>query len=92
MTKADLINAIAESTKFTKKDAEAALKATTDAISAALAKGEKVQIVGFGTFEVRDRKEKEITNPRTKEKMIQPAKRVPAFKAGKNLKEAVDAK
>ena len=91
MTKTDLINSIAEKGDFTKKDAEKALKATVDALTDALASGEKVQITGFGTFEVRDRKEKEITNPRTHEKMMQPAKKVPAFKAGKNLKDIVEA-
>ena len=92
MTKADLINAIAVKGEYaSKKDAEKALKATMDSITDALASGDKVQIVGFGTFEVRERKEKVITNPRTHEKMTQPAKKVPAFKAGKNLKEVVEA-
>lgn len=92
MTKAELINAIAEKGEFSKKDAEKALKAITESITDALISGDKVQIVGFGTFEVRERKERENINPRTKEKTLQPAKKVPAFKAGKALKEAVDVK
>lgn len=92
MTKAELINAIAEKGDFTKKDAEKALKAFTDSVTEALVKGERVQLVGFGTFEVRDMKAKEITNPKTHEKKMQEAKKVPKFKAGKSLKEAVDVK
>lgn len=92
MTKAELINAIAEKGDFSKKDAEKALKAFTESVTDALSGGDKVQIVGFGTFEVRERKERENVNPRTGEKTLQPAKKVPAFKAGKALKEAVDVK
>ncbi|HOV40329.1 MAG: HU family DNA-binding protein [Oscillospiraceae bacterium] len=92
MTKTDLINAVAESTEFSKKDAEKAVSAVISAISGALAKGDKVQLVGFGTFEVRQRKAKEAINPSTKAKIMVPAKKAPVFKAGKALKDAVDAK
>lgn len=90
MTKAELINAIAEKSELTKKDAEKALNAVVTSITDALADGDKVQIVGFGTFEVRERSAKEAINPRTKEKIQVPAKKAPAFKAGKALKDAVD--
>ena len=92
MTKADLINAIAEKAEFSKKDSEKALNAVISSITDALVSGDKVQIVGFGTFEVRQRDAKEAINPRTKEKIQIPAKKAPAFKAGKALKEAVDNK
>ncbi|MGN0667407.1 MAG: HU family DNA-binding protein [Huintestinicola sp.] len=91
MTKAELINAIAEKGGFSKKDAEKALNAVTASITEALVNQDKVQIVGFGTFEVRDKKAKEAINPRTKEKVMVPARKSPAFKAGKALKDAVDA-
>ena len=91
MTKADLINAIAEKADFSKKDSEKALNAVIGSISDALVKGDKVQIVGFGTFEVRERAAKEATNPRTEEKIKVPAKKAPALKAGKAHKDAVDA-
>ncbi len=90
MTKAELINAIAEKSELTKKDAEKALNAVVTSITGALVDGDKVQIVGFGTFEVRERSAKEAINPRTKEKINVPAKKAPAFKAGKALKDAVD--
>lgn len=92
MTKADLINAIAEKAEFSKKDSEKALNAVISSITDALVSGDKVQIVGFGTFEVRQRDAKEAINPRTKEKIQIPAKKAPAFKAGKALKDAVDVK
>lgn len=92
MTKTDLVNVIAEKAEFSKKDAEKALTAVVTAITDALVQGEKVQLVGFGTFEVRDRKAKEAINPSTKEKIQVPAKKAPVFKAGKALKDAVDAK
>jgi len=91
MTKAELINAVAEKSELTKKDAEKALNAVVDSITEALTAGDRVQIVGFGTFEVRERSAKEAINPRTKEKIQVPAKKAPAFKAGKALKDAVDA-
>lgn len=92
MTKAELINSIAEKADFTKKDAEKAINAVTDSITEALANGEKVQIVGFGTFIVKDMKEREAINPQTKKKIVVPARKAPGFKAGKGLKDAVDKK
>ena len=84
--------AVAEKTGLTKKDAEKALCALIETVKEEVAKNEKVQLIGFGTFEVRDRKAKEAINPATKEKIQVPAKKAPAFKAGKALKDAVDAK
>lgn len=92
MTKADLVNLIAEKGEYTKKDAEKALSTVVDVITDSLVKGEKVQIVGFGTFEVRERKEKIAKNPKTKETVKVPAKTAPAFKPGKALKDAVNVK
>ena len=89
MTKAELVSAIAEKTEFTKKDSEAALAAVLESITDALKKGDKVALVGFGTFEVRDRAARTGINPQTKKKIKIPAAKVPAFKAGKALKEAV---
>lgn len=89
MTKAELVSAIAEKTDFTKKDSEAALVAVLDSITVALKKGEKVSLVGFGTFEVRSRAAREGINPQTKKKIKIAATKVPAFKAGKALKETV---
>lgn len=89
MTKTELVNLIAEKADYSKKDAEKALNTVIAAISDSLANGEKIQLVGFGTFEVRDRKEKEGINPKTNEKIKIAAKKVPAFKAGKALKDAV---
>ena len=90
MTKAELINSIADKANCTKKDAASALDATLAAISEALVKGEKVSITGFGTFEVRERGEKTCINPRTKQKMVCPPSKAPGFKPGKTLKEAVN--
>lgn len=89
MTKADLVSAVAEKAGMTKKDAEKALSAVLETISGAMASGDKVQLVGFGTFEVRDRKEREGRNPSNGERIVIPAGRVPAFKAGKALKDSV---
>ena len=89
MTKSDLINAVAESTGITKKDTEKVISSVISNITSALVSGEKVQIVGFGTFETRDRKEREGRNPSNGQPMTIPASRVPAFKAGKSLKDAV---
>jgi len=89
MTKAELIGAVAEKSKLTKKDSDKAVSAVIDAITEALVKGEKVSLVGFGTFEVKDRAARKGINPRTKEPMPIPASKLPAFKAGKALKEAV---
>lgn len=89
MNKTELIAAVAEKAGLSKKDADAAVSAVFDAVTAELAKGEKVQLIGFGTFEVRERAAKTGRNPRTGEKMTIPASKVPAFKAGAALKNAV---
>ena len=89
MTKTELISGVAEKTGFSKKDADKAVAAVLDSISEALAGGEKIQLVGFGTFEVRDRAAREGKNPATGEKITIAATKGPAFKAGKALKEAV---
>ena len=83
MTKAELINAVAQKTELSKKDSEKAVVAVLDAISETLAAGEKVALVGFGTFEVKERAAREGINPRTKEKIEIPASKLPVFKAGK---------
>ena len=90
MTKAELVTMVAEKADMTKKDAEAALTAVIDSVTETLVKGDKVQLVGFGTFEVRDRAAKKSINPKTKEEIMVPAKKAPAFKAGKALKDAVN--
>ncbi len=91
MNKAELVTSIAEESNLTKKDAENALNAFMSVVKDTLAKGEKVQLVGFGTFEVRDRKAREGRNPRNPEEVIHiPASKAPVFKAGKGLKEAVN--
>lgn len=92
MKKTELVSLIAEKGEYSKKDAEKALSAVIDSITDALSKGEKVSLVGFGTFEVRDRAAKEAINPLTKAPVHVPAKKVPAFKAGQALKDAVDKK
>ena len=89
MNKSDLINAVALSADVSKKDAEAVLAATLDTITAALKEGDKVQLVGFGSFEVKKRAERLGRNPKTKEAITIPASIVPVFKAGKALKDAV---
>jgi len=89
MTKAELVSAVAEKTGFTKKDSDKMVAAVMDAITEALVAGDKVSLVGFGTFEVKSRAARQGINPRTKESMPIPASRLPAFKAGKALKEAV---
>lgn len=89
MTKAELVTAISEKSGLTKKDSEKALAGVIEAISESLANGESVQLVGFGTFEVRERKARTGINPRTKKKIQIEATTVPAFKAGKALKEKV---
>ena len=88
MNKTDLVNAVAAK-GFTKKDADAAVAAVFEAIEGALVKGDKVQLIGFGTFEVRERAAKEGRNPKTGEIIKIAASKVPAFKAGKALKDAV---
>lgn len=89
MNKTELISTVAEKTGLTKKDTERVLNATLDAISQALAKGEKVQVTGFGSFEVKTREARLGRNPRTKEVVQIPATRLPAFKASQALKERV---
>lgn len=89
MKKTELVAAVAEKSNLSKKDAEAAVNAVVAAVAEALANGENVQLVGFGTFEVRERSEKVCRNPRTGESMTVAATKVPAFKAGKALKDAV---
>ena len=90
MNKAELVSAMAEKTALSKKDAEAALKAFTDIVAEELKKGEKIQLVGFGTFEVTERAAREGRNPLTGEKMQIKASKAPKFKAGKALKDAVN--
>lgn len=89
MTKMDLVAKVAELAELSKKDAEKAVNATVEAITEALAKGDKVQMIGFGTFEVRERAARKGHNPRTGQEMMIPASKAPAFKAGKGLKDAV---
>ena len=89
MTKTELINEVANKTGLTKKDAEKAVSAVIESITDAMAIGDKVQLVGFGTFEVRDRAAREGKNPATGETISIPATKVPAFKAGKALKDAI---
>ena len=90
MTKAELISAIAEKTEFTKKDSAKALDAFTAVITEALASGDKVQLVGFGTFEVVKRAAREGRNPQTGKAMKIKASKAPKFKAGKALKDALN--
>ncbi|NLG87330.1 MAG: HU family DNA-binding protein [Firmicutes bacterium] len=90
MNKTDLVSAVAEKAGLTKKDAEKAVGALFDVITEALASGDKVQIVGFGTFEVRDRAARKGRNPQTGEVIDIAAAKLPAFKAGKALRAAVD--
>ncbi len=89
MNKTELIAAIAAKTGLSKKDADKALAATIETIADAMAAGNKVQLVGFGSFETKTRAAHEGRNPRTKETMTFPAKTVPVFKAGKALKDKV---
>jgi len=89
MTKTDLVASVAQKAEMTKKDADAAVTAIIDSITETLQKGEKIQLVGFGSFEVRERAERDGVNPQTKEKIKIPASKIPAFKAGKALKDAI---
>ena len=89
MNKAELINAVAATAEVSKKDAEAIITAALDTITAALKEGDKVQLVGFGSFEVKKRAARIGRNPKTKESIEIPASVVPVFKAGKALKDAV---
>lgn len=89
MTKSDLVSAIAAKTELSKKDSEKAFNAVIESITEALASGDKVQLVGFGTFEVKSRAARKGINPRTKEEITIEASKLPGFKAGKALKDAV---
>ena len=89
MNKTELIAAVAEKADLSKKDAEAAITATVDAITEALTQGEKVQLVGFGSFEVKTRAARVGRNPRTSEEIPISEAKLPVFKAGKALKDAV---
>lgn len=89
MNKAELINAVAEKAGLSKKDTETVVNATIDVIAGTLADGDKVQLVGFGAFEVKSRAERTGRNPKTKEEIKIPASKVPVFKPGKALKDAV---
>ena len=91
MNRTELVAAIAEKTELSKKDAEKALKAFTEVVAEELKKGEKIQLVGFGTFEVSERAAREGRNPQTGEAMTISASKSPKFKAGKALKDAVNA-
>ena len=90
MNKAELVAAVAEKAELSRKDAEAAVKALTDVIAEELNKGEKVTLVGFGTFEVSERAERTGRNPQTGEEMVIPASKAPKFKAGKALKDQLN--
>jgi len=89
VNKSELVASVAERADLTKKDAERAISAVFDSISTALKNGEKVQLIGFGTFEVRERAARKGRNPQTRAEIEIPAARVPVFKAGKALKETV---
>ena len=93
MNKAELVAKVADKTNSTKKDAEAAINAFLSTVQTALVKGEKVQLIGFGTFETKKRKAREGRNPRKPGETIKiPASKAPTFKAGKALKDAVNKK
>lgn len=89
MNKTDLVNQVATKTGMTKKDADKAINAFFESVEGALKAGDKVQLIGFGTFEVRDRQERKGRNPQTGEEITIAATKVPAFKAGKALKDSV---
>ena len=91
MNKMELVSAMADKTGLSKKDAEAALKAFTDVVAEELKKGDKIQLVGFGTFEVSERAARTGSNPQTGKEMTIPASKAPKFKAGKALKDSVNA-
>ena len=90
MNKAELISAVSEKTGLSKKDSEKAINATFDTIGESLEAGEKVQLVGFGVFDIKERAARIGRNPKTKQEIEIPASRVPTFKAGKALKDSVD--
>lgn len=89
MNKKDLIAALAERTQATKKDSELALNALCEIVMETVAAGDKIQLIGFGTFEARERAARMVTNPQTREKFEAPAAVVPAFKAGQGFKQTV---
>ena len=89
MNKTDLVNAVAEKAGLSKKDSEKAINAVVDSIIDALKSGDKVQLIGFGSFEVKSRAERTGRNPRTKETIKIPAAKLPQFKAGKAFKDAI---
>lgn len=91
MNKTELVAAIAEKAELSKKDAEKALKAFTETVAETLQNGDKIQLVGFGTFEVSERAAREGRNPKSGEVMNIPASKTPKFKAGKALKDMVNA-
>ena len=90
MNKTELIAVVAEKAELSKKDAEKAIKAFTDAVSEELVKGGKIQLVGFGTFEVSERAARVGRNPQTKQEITIPASKAPKFKAGKALKDSLN--
>lgn len=90
MNKAELVASMAEKSGLTKKDTEKAVNAFVETVNEALMKNDKVQLVGFGTFEVKQRKERKGRNPKTQEEMVIPASKAPVFKAGKALKDMVN--
>ncbi|MDD6022265.1 MAG: HU family DNA-binding protein [Acutalibacteraceae bacterium] len=89
MNKTELVNAVALKSELTKKDADKAVAAVFDAIKEAVAAGDKVQLIGFGTFEAKERAARECRNPRTGETIKVDASKVPSFKAGQGFKDAV---
>lgn len=89
MNKTELVNAVALKSELTKKDADKAVAAVFDAIKEAVAAGDKVQLIGFGTFEAKERAARECRNPRTGETITVEATKVPSFKAGQGFKDAV---
>ena len=91
MKKAEVVAAIAEKTELSKKDAEKAVKAFTEVVEEELKKGGKIQLVGFGTFEVAERAARKGINPSTKEEIDIPASKAPKFKAGKAFKDSINA-
>jgi len=92
MNKTELIAAVSEKSGLSRKDADAAVRAVIDSITEAMVAGDKVQLVGFGTFEVRERSERYGRDPRTGEQMVIPAAKAPAFKVGQGLKDMVNGK
>lgn len=90
MTKAELIDAVTEKTELKKRDVSDVVDSLLECVKSALQRGDKVQLIPFGSFEVRDRQKREGRNPKTGEKLTIPARRVPAFHAGKDLRDAVN--